>query len=204
MGKQLFIADRFLKKLNTRYQILREEKLIQSLAGSYESENVNIKYPFVVEHPELIRIHSNTTILSGARLQPYPELVEDMPHITIGKRCFFCYRLSMLAGADITVGDDVLVASDVSIISHNHGIDPESKEPYMKQKLETAPVSIGDNCWIGDKVIILPGVSIGKGCVIGGGAIVTRDVPDYSIAVGNPARVIKQYDFILHEWKRIK
>ena len=64
-------------------------------------------------------------------------------------------------------------------------------------------ITVGDNCWIGEKTTILPGVNIGKGCVIGAMSVVTKDIPDYSIAAGNPARVIKRYDFEAHEWKKV-
>lgn len=71
----------------------------------------------------------------------------------------------------------------------------------MDQKLSCKNVIIDDGCWIGEKVCILPGVRIGKKSIIGAGAIVTKSIPDYSIAVGNPARVIKYYNFDKKRWE---
>jgi lipopolysaccharide O-acetyltransferase len=64
-------------------------------------------------------------------------------------------------------------------------------------------VVIGDNVWIGESVCVLPGVSIGEGCIIGALSVVTKSIPAYSIAVGSPARVVKQFDFEQNKWKKI-
>ena len=127
------------------------------------------------------------------------------PLINIGNNCYIGFGFTILAGtgAKINIGNDVLIASNVLITNENHGINPDDLNEYMNQKLYCKNVSIGDGCWIGEKVCILPGVNIGKKCVIGAGAIVTKSVPDYSIAVGNPARVIKKYDFNKHSWENI-
>lgn len=124
--------------------------------------------------------------------------------LEIGDGSYFCNRVSILVGGKICIGKDVLVASDVCITSENHSINPMSQIPYMHQELKFKDVECGDGTWIGEKVVILPGVSIGSKCVIGAGSIVTKDIPDMSMAVGNPARVIKQYDTLKREWIRIE
>ena len=98
----------------------------------------------------------------------------------------------------------MLFASHVLITSENHGIDPELNIPYMDQTLTSKPVEIGDGCWIGEKVCIMPSVTIGKKSIIGSGSIVTKSIPEYCIAVGSPAKVIKQYNFETHSWDRVK
>ena len=123
--------------------------------------------------------------------------------VWFGKNCYICYYFTILNASSVTIGNDVLFASHVMISSENHGMNPESEQSYMAQPLETKPVNIGDGCWIGEKVCILPGVNIGKKCIIGAGSVVARSIPDYSIAVGNPARVIKRYNFNTHNWDRV-
>ncbi len=180
----------------------KEKDLLSHLSEPLKMHEASIEFPFIVSHPELISIGRGTQILSYARVQPYPELVDKPPLVSIGQNCFMGYRTCILAGADITIGNNVLVASDVTIVSHNHEINPRETIPYIRQGISISPIEIGDNCWIGDKVMILPGVKIGRGCVIGAGAVVTKSIPDYSIAVGNPARVIKQYDFSNEQWSK--
>ncbi|WP_185752397.1 acyltransferase [Butyrivibrio sp. AE2032] len=193
------LLDKAIRKGINYYKNKCEDEILSQL-GVSKNRGIKIVHPFFIAHPELVAIGNGTQILAGSRIQLYPELVEEKPHLRIGSGCFFGYRLCILVGADITIGNNVLMASDITIVSENHGTNPESELPYKKQQLKVAPVTIGDNCWIGDKVIILPGTNIGEGCVIGGGAVVTKDIPSYSIAVGNPARVIKRYDFDMHKW----
>ena len=83
-------------------------------------------------------------------------------------------------------------------------MNPESQMPYMDQPLECKPVTIDDGTWIGEKVCILPGVTIGKKFIIGAGAVVNKSIPDYSMAAGVPAKVIKKYNFKTHSWEKVK
>jgi acetyltransferase-like isoleucine patch superfamily enzyme len=154
------------------------------------------------QNKKYIEIGNGTTILANARLQSYAHLTKNPGFIKIGNNCYIGFYFSALAGADIEIEDNVLIASHVLISSENHSIDPESKIPYMDQPLDCASVKIGEGTWIGEKAIILPGVKIGKKCVIGAGSIVTKSIPDFSIAVGNPAKVIKEYNFDTHEWEK--
>ena len=162
----------------------------------------------VIEKPYLqlsglngISIGDDVTILKNCRFAVYGNITK--PSIIVGNRCYIAFGFTALSTANskIEIGNDVLFASNVLITSENHGIDPETSIPYMNQELTGNEVSIGDGCWIGEKVIILPGVKIGKKCVIGAGSVVTKSVPDFSIAVGNPAKVIKRYDFSKKKWE---
>lgn len=89
------------------------------------------------------------------------------------------------------IGNNVMMGEDCTIITRNHGHD-RTDIPIIEQGFEVEKiVEIGDDVWIGDRVTILPGVHIGKGCIIGAGAVVTHDIPDYSVAVGVPAKVLR-------------
>ena len=108
--------------------------------------------------------------------------------IRVGKRFFANFHFTVLDEAYVTIGDDAFIGPNVSIYTACHSIDPverNSRREWAK------PVSIGNNCWIGGSVTILPGVTIGDNCTIGAGSVVTRDIRANSIAVGNPCRVIK-------------
>lgn len=149
-----------------------------------------------------LKIGDNTTILSNVRLAVYGS--GSKANITIGNNCYigFCFSALASVEANIEIGDNVLFASNVLVTNENHGINPESTTPYMDQKLSAQDVKIGNGCWIGEKVSILSGVTIGEKCIIGAGSIVTKSIPSYSIAVGNPARIIKQYNFYTKRWER--
>lgn len=142
----------------------------------------------------------NSIIMSGSRIQFFPQPGKDHPKLKIGNNNYFLYNLTILVGENITIGDNVVIASNVFISSEGHGTDPESGVPYKDQPLRCKPVVIGSGCWLGENAVILPGVSVGENAIIGAGSIVTKDVDSYSVVGGNPAKVIKRYDFELHEW----
>lgn len=166
--------------------------------GSY------IQGPGYVTGHENIYLGENTTILSNNRLNVYNNLTGLKSKLVLGNNCYIGFNFTALCGENITIGNEVLIASSVFISSENHGMNPESDVPYMDQPLECKPVTIDDGTWIGEKVCILPGVTIGKKCIIGAGAVVNKSIPDYSMAVGVPAKVIKKYNFKTHSWEKVK
>lgn len=154
------------------------------------------------DYPGYIYIGNDTAILKNARINIYSDETITDPKVDIGNNCYIGMNFSALARDPIIIEDRVLIASNVLVSSENHGIDPESNKSYMEQNLTGNAVRIGKGSWIGEKAIILPGVIIGEKCIIGAGSVVTKSVPDFSIAVGNPAKVIKKYDFKNHVWER--
>ncbi len=182
-----------------RYEYLPSFKKRFALFG----KNACIHHPALITEHENISIGENSVILGNSRIQIYNALTGGKAKVAIGSNCYFGFHLSILAGGSISIGNDVLIASHVLITSENHGMNPEREVSYMNQPLECKDVFIGDGCWIGEKVSIMPGVSIGKKCIIGANSVVTKSIPDYSIAAGIPARVIKTYNFETHRWERV-
>lgn len=109
-------------------------------------------------------------------------------HISVGKRFFANFGFTVLDEAPVTIGDDCFIGPNVGIYTACHSTNPVERNSRREW---ARPVTIGNNCWIGGGVVILPGVSIGDNCTIGAGSVVVRDIPAGSIAVGNPARVVK-------------
>ncbi|MCO7124484.1 sugar O-acetyltransferase [Sporolactobacillus shoreicorticis] len=109
-------------------------------------------------------------------------------NIEIGENFFCNNNCTLLDCNRITIGDNVLFAPNVGIYTAGHCIDPELR---LNKQEYTAPVHIGDNVWIGANASVLPGVSIGTNVVIGAGSVVTHDIPDNCVAVGNPCRVLR-------------
>ena len=162
-----------------------------------------IEYPAIIQDKSKIHIGSGTVILNNSRIQNYSDRCDGVGGIFIGENCYLGFHLSLLNSGKIKIGNSVLMAANVLISSENHGMDPESEIPYMDQPLLSCNVEICDGVWIGQNVCILPGVRIGVKAVIGAGSIVTKSVPDYCVAVGNPARVIKRYNFESHRWETV-
>ena len=109
-------------------------------------------------------------------------------NIEIGANSFLNVNCVILDGAKVTIGSNVFIAPAVGIHTAGHPLDPERRNQGLEYAL---PVTIEDSVWIGAGVQIMPGVTIGRGSVIGAGAIVNRDIPPSSIAVGNPARILR-------------
>ena len=117
-----------------------------------------------------------------------PLYVDYGAHISIGARCFANYGLMALDVCEITIGDDVQIGPNVQLLTPTHPLEPGPR----RDKWEAgAPITIGDNVWLGGGVIVLAGVSIGDNTVVGAGAVVTKDLPADVVAVGNPARVVR-------------
>lgn len=94
----------------------------------------------------------------------------------------------------VRIGSNVMMGPDVMILSRNHNYDRIDIPSKFQGNAEEEPVIVEDDVWIGARVIILPGVHVGKGVIIGAGAVVTKNMPNYSIAAGNPARVVRMRD----------
>ncbi len=102
----------------------------------------------------------------------------------------------------ITVGNNVIFAQNIVASALNHEYT-DVNIPIVDQKILTKPIIIGDDCWIAANAVITAGTIIGKHSVVAGGAVVTKNVPPYSVVAGNPAKVIKQYNFEKGSWVRV-
>jgi maltose O-acetyltransferase len=108
-------------------------------------------------------------------------------NIYCGDNVYFNVNCVVLDVTKVTIGSNVLFGPGVQPLAATHPLDA-----VVRRTLRCGqPITIGDDCWVGGRVIVCPGVSIGAGCVVGAGAVVTKNVPAYSLAVGNPARVIR-------------
>jgi lipopolysaccharide O-acetyltransferase len=167
-----------------------------------------IRLPFDIRNKKYIKIGNSFTTGFGCRLEAYP--VDNYSNtLFIGHNVEINDYVHIAAGEKIVIGDNVLIASKVFISDLNHGIYKGDSQdnplsPPSKRMLSTSPVIIEDNVWIGEGVCIMPGVSIGKGSIIGALSVVTKNIPDFCIAVGSPASVIKKFDFISQKWVLVK
>ncbi len=166
-----------------------------------------IRFPFYIRGRQHISYGRKFTTGVGVRIDAFPN--EEGIVVKIGNNVQLNDHVHIGAIVCVDIGDDVLIASRVFISDHNHGrfdgSDPcdAPMVPPSLRPLNGKPVRIGNRVWIGENVCIMPGVSIGEGAVVGAGAVVTKDVPENSIVVGNPAKVVKSYDMVTGEWRRV-
>ena len=123
----------------------------------------------------------------GVALRP-PFYCDYGYHIRIGDRTFANFGLIALDVAPITIGADVQIGPNVQLLTPTHPVEPEPRRAKWEG---SAPITIGDNVWLGGGAIICPGVTIGENTVVGAGAVVIRDLPANVVAVGNPARIVR-------------
>lgn len=107
---------------------------------------------------------------------------------TVGARTFANWGLVALDVGRITIGDDVQIGPNVQLLTATHPVEPGPRRDKWEG---SAPITLGDNVWLGGGVVVLPGVTIGRDTVVGAGSVVTRDLPAGVVAVGNPARVVR-------------
>ncbi len=165
---------KLLKQYNSLEYGQKKEKtdILKQMFGSI-GNNTSVGLPFICDYGRNIYIGDN---------------------VSINMNCTFvdCNK--------IIIGNNVLIASNVQLYTSTHPVElserlvpgwtPENGEYFCRTY--ALPITIGNGCWIGGGVIILPGVSIGNGSVIGAGSVVTKDIPDNSLAAGNPCRVIRE------------
>ena len=167
-----------------------------------------VRFPIYIRGKKLIKFGNGLTTGENVRLDAF-QWGDIAPILQIGSNVQINDSVHIGAIERVIIGDNVLIASRVFISDHNHG-DYQTQDslsapdvPPIKRPLSSRPVSIGNNVWLGEQVCVLPGVTIGDGSIIGANAVVTQDIPPNSVAVGNPARVIRIYDFVEKKWRRI-
>lgn len=167
-----------------------------------------IRFPFDIRNKRWIKIGKGFTSGIGCRFETHPDKTKKITKLLIiGNNVEVNDYVHINASEEVNIGNNVLIASKVYISDTNHGnysgIDQDS--PFTipnKRLLSTKPIIIEENVWIGESVSIMPGVKIGKGSIIGANSVVTKSIPEFSIAVGIPAIVIKYYNFEKKVWEK--
>ena len=151
-----------------------------------------------------IYIGKKVFIRKNARLDAIAEWGDQVftPAIRIGDGSHIEHRLQITSIASVTIGREVLIASNVFISDHSHEYkNPDV--PVVHQLLTVGePVSIGDGSWIGQNVVILPGTQLGRHCVVGANSVVKGTFDDYTVLAGIPAKAIRHYDSRSKDWVR--
>lgn len=185
--------------------------LILKFRFSKAGNNFLIEFPFKILNPNYISVGKRFRVFKGSRIEcisAYGEQVFN-PQLIIGNNVTINNNVHIGVVNKVIIEDNVLLASYVYISDHSHGdygtllnTNP-NVAPSKREIISTGPVIIGENSWIGEGVKILPNVTIGKGCIVGANAVVSRNIPNYSIAAGVPAKVIKKFNFKKAIWETV-
>lgn len=132
-------------------------------------------------------------------IEDFSTINNGVGEVKIGKRTII--GLSNTIIGPVTIGDDVMFAQHIVVSGMNHGYEDVNIAPSLQKEI-CKQIVIGDAVWIGANSVITAGVTIGKHSVIGAGSVVTKDIPAYCIAVGNPAKVIKKYNSETLKWEK--
>jgi acetyltransferase-like isoleucine patch superfamily enzyme len=164
--------------------------------ASFGNRSLIMWKPTTIFNEQYISIGDDTLIGPGVALSagmvPGQECISNVV-VSIGDRCLIGRGSGIVGHFSIEIGNDVWTGHHVYITDQNHGYEDVTR-PISQQSQPERPVVIGDGSWLGHGAVVLPGVTIGKHVVIGANSVVTKDIPDFSVAVGSPARVIRQYD----------
>ncbi len=189
------------------------KRVLKSLLGHLYARIYGVKHTknlYIGLGSKLVGGGGNIILSDNVKIMPQAMLVSlGKGIIEIGE----CTEVSMYSRVasvgHVAIGSHVLMGPHVFIADYNHEYrDPGKPVMYQGNAFVASSdgsfsLSIGDDCWIGTNVVIVGNVCIGKHCVIGANSVVTKDIPDYSVAAGIPAKVVKRYDFERKEWVRV-
>ena len=174
-----------------------------------------IRFPFDIRGKKYIKYGKNFTTGIGCRIEAYNfnNRILDVkkPQLIIGNNVQINDYVHLSCAESVIIEDNVLIASKVYVSDLNHGNYSSLKNPehscpdeiVKERKIFTKPVKISQNAWLGENVAVLSGVTIGKNSIIGANSVVSKNIPENCIAVGNPAKVIKKYNFETKKWEKI-
>ncbi|NRF39156.1 DapH/DapD/GlmU-related protein [Pedobacter foliorum] len=191
----------FIKKVYD-YIYYKAYYLINSKSFAFLAPSARVQKLLRIEGKQNISIGNNVIIQRLTWLAAVPLTGAHKCKLTIGDGTIIGHFNHIYATGEIIIGKNVLTADKVYIADNQHNYE-DINVPVLKQSIKQFPaITIGDGTWLGENVCVI-GVSIGKNCVIGANSVVNRPLPDYCVAVGSPARIIKKYNFQSKEWEKI-
>lgn len=201
----IFVAASFWTKLQMLDHAgakLKTQLLYKLAFGSMGSGTV-LWRPVQMHNTRHVFIGSRVVIRAGARFDIVTERASQKfsPKVVIGDGVLIEQNFHLASAGKIIIGKRVTFSRNVAILDVWHEYD-DVVTAIIDQPLGTAPVTVGDGTLVGMNCVILPGVTIGRNCMIGANSVVNRDIPDFSVAAGVPARVIKHFDFERAQWVR--
>jgi acetyltransferase-like isoleucine patch superfamily enzyme len=190
-----------IESLEDRYWLLKTQVYYRRFFGSVGTGS-KLLNPLRLKQVEHIFLGSGVTINKHAFLLTVALRDQPKPRLTIGYGCVIGHMNHITCVSAVTIEKRVLTADRVHISDNSHRFDDPTKPVVEQGVISKGPVRIGEGTWIGEGASVLS-CSIGRNCVIGSNAVVVNDIPDYCVAVGAPARVVRQFNFESKKWDKV-
>jgi acetyltransferase-like isoleucine patch superfamily enzyme len=182
---------------------LLKTQLYYRLFWGHIGKRSKLIQPMRLRNVNHIAIGENVLINRHVFLLTFQEDTSAVPQMIIGDGCVIGHMNHITCIREVQIGRNVLTADRVYISDHSHDFSDPTIPIMHQSAVSKGKVSIGDGTWIGENVVVLS-CNIGKNCVIGSNAVVLRDVPDFSVAVGVPARVVQRFNPSSQSWERVE
>ena len=196
-----FTFMKLIQKIKNKLRYRNYKRKIGSHNGTF-----NISRGVIVNNPQCLHLGKGVGIGENTFIGPVIAYAGEQynPKIIIGEKTWVGKNCSIAAIDRVEIGKNVLFAGHVHITDHSHGYEDITRPIAPQRLISKGAVIIEDDCWLGFSCEILSGVHIGKHSIVAARAVVTKDVPPYSIVAGNPARIVKQYNFETKQWEKAK
>lgn len=191
-------------RLKSQLGYIKSYFIYRFIFGSFGARSLIIN-PIMISNPHCMYLGNRVLIRDGARLEVILGICSGPPILTIGDNVNIEQNAHIVCGHEIMIGNSVSITGNCAIIDvyHPYGDISDEKKIGSRLAVEKRGVHIGNNCFIGYGSIILPGARLGNYVVVGSNSVISGDIPDYSVVVGSPARVIKRYDENLKKWIKV-
>lgn len=189
-------AKRKAASFRNYLKLLRQFAKNKGYLGSYVT----------LKHCEFVKIGHRVKIGEQMRIECYPDYlgVRLKPELIIDDDTNIGPNFTALVADSIVIRQGCLFAGNVTLVSENHGTNPQSSDCYQREPLQTGPIMVGKGCWLGQNVTILPNTIIGERCIVAANAVVKGEIPPFSIVAGIPARVIRTFNQNTNSWEQMK
>ncbi len=203
-----FLKLRLPDKLNALQVVFYRLKGVfyyRRVFGSFGIDSV-LFGPMLLSNPRFIYIGSNVTIRKGVRLEAIVSDPANPPELRIGNNVNIEQNVHVVCHSRVVIGNDVSITGHCAVVDVTHPYEDVHDPVRIGDRIlaERSFVEIGDGSFLGFNAIVLPNVRIGAYCIVGAHSLVTRDVPDYSVVAGNPAKVLRRFDTVRGEWTAVR
>jgi acetyltransferase-like isoleucine patch superfamily enzyme len=207
MKIEIFLKASLINKINIMsdfYDMLKTSTIYRIMFKSIGKRSI-IRRPLLISNPQFISIGNKVSIRNGVRLEVVTYNSQRTPELSIGDNTNIEQNVHIICHSKVKIGANVSITGNCCIVDVTHAFEDVNSDIKIGSRIldKDSYVEIGEGSFIGFGSTILPNVRIGKHVVVGANSVVTKDVEDYSVVAGIPARVIKKFNFEIGQWIKV-